>query len=131
MNKYFKILKFTGFHIVISFISQMLCITIQIPGSIKLYLICGILLLLVYLTVIYFTVRKSEKHELMLMEIWKLVIIGVCAAVYASENNVPLLTAVVLTPFRPLLLYSLKSGSYIIIAGLLLEGLIELTALRK
>jgi hypothetical protein len=131
MDKYSEILKFTGFHIVISIISQLLCETFQIPGHIKLYLMIGIILLAVYLAALYYTVMKSEKHGLLLIEIWKLLIIGTCSAVLVSVNNVPLLTIVCLTPFRPLLLSSLKSGPYIIIAGLLFEGLIELKALRK
>ena len=65
MNKYSGILKFVGFHIVISIISQLLCETFQIPGHIKLYLILGILFLAVYLAAIHYTVRKSEKHELL------------------------------------------------------------------
>ena len=131
MNKNLGVLRFIGFHTVISFISQLLCVTLQIPGHIKLYLICGIILLIVYLAAIHYTVRKSEKHEVMCMEIWKLLLIGICLAVLVSANNVPFLTVVFLTPFRPLLLYSLKNGLYTIIAGLLLEGLIELITLRK
>lgn len=131
MNKYLGVLRFIGFHTVISFISQLLCVTLQIPGHIKLHLICGIILLVVYLAAIHYTVRKSEKHEVMCMEIWKLLIIGTCLAVLVSADNVPFLTVVFLTPFRPLLLYSLKNGLYTIIAGLLLEGLIELITLRK
>jgi len=131
MNKYSGILKFIGFHIVISIISQLLCETFQIPGHIKLYLILGILFLAVYLAAIHYTVRKSEKHELLLIEIWKLLIIGTCSAVLVSANNIPLMTVVFLTPFRLLLLCSLKNGLYIIIAGLLLEGFIELLTLRK
>ena len=129
MNKYSGILKFVGFHIVISIISQLLCETLQIPGHIKLYLICGIILLIVYLDAIHYTVRKSEKHEVMCMEIGKLLLIGICLAVLVSVNNVPFLTIVFLTPFRPLLLYNLKTGAYIIIACVLAESLIELAVL--
>lgn len=131
MKKYLGILKFIGFHTVISFIAQMLCMTIQIPGYIKMYLICGIILLVVYLAAIYYMARKSEKHAMMFMETWKLLMIVTCLGVLVSENVVPLLTVVILTPFRPLILYNLKSGLYSIIAGLLLERLIELTTLRK
>ena len=131
MNRYPGILRLFRLHIVISFISQLLCVTVPIPGPVKLYLICGIVLLTVYLAAVYYTAIKSEKHELLLIEIWKLLIIGTCSAVLVSANNIPLMTVVFLTPFRLLLLYSLKNGLYIIIAGLLLEGFIELLTLRK
>ena len=129
MNKYSGILKFIGFHIVISIISQLLCETCQIPGHIKLYLILGILFLAVYLAAIHYTVRKSEKHELMFMMIWKLLIIAACIADLVTLNSLPLLSVVFLTPFRPLLLYNLKTGVYIIIACVLAESLIELAVL--
>jgi hypothetical protein len=63
------------------------------------------------------------------MEIGKLLLIGICLAVLVSVNNVPFLTVVFLTPFRPLLLYNLKTGAYIIIACVLAESLIELAVL--
>lgn len=129
MNRYPGILRLFRFHIVISFISQLLCVTVPIPGPVKLYLICGIVLLTVYLAAVYYTAIKSEKHELLFMEIWKLLIIAACIADLVTLNSLPLLSVVFLTPFRPLLLYNLKTGAYIIIACVLAESLIELAVL--
>lgn len=75
--------------------------------------------------------NETKNHIICCSCIRRFTVHRTCSAVLVSVNNVPLLTIVCLTPFRPLLLSSLKSGPYIIIAGLLFEGLIELKALRK
>lgn len=126
MNQYGRLFRFFGFHILISFVSQIICAALPIPGSAAALETAGIILLAGYAAVSFMTVSKCTQKEMIGIEAFKLLLIAAALITLAThESRLNILSLVMLMPFRPLILYQFRSGLNSIIMFLLTVVLIE------
>ena len=126
MNQYGRLFRFFGFHILISFVSQIICAALPIPGSAAALETAGIILLAGYAAVSFVTVSKCTQKEMTGIEAFKLLLIAAALITLATyESRLNILSLVMLMPFRPLILYQFRSGLNSIIMFLLSAVFIE------